>query len=313
MIESGLTVFAGNSNRALADEICEYLDVPLGDATVKRFPDNEVNVKVNIDVRGTDVFVLQSTSPPVNDHLMELLILVDCLKRSSASRITAVIPYFGYARQDRKDEGRTPISAKLVANLLTSAGVDRVLTVDLHAAQIQGFFDIPVDHLYARKVITKHFRSLSLADPVVVSPDVGGVRLARAYAKRLDASLAVFDKRRVSPDTAEIGFLIGDVQGKTVILADDQISTAGTICEAAKVVREKGARDVYFSATHPVFCGPALERLREVQPRQIVVTNTIPAPGGADIPGFKQLSVAQLLGEAIRRIHYNKSVSSLFV
>jgi ribose-phosphate pyrophosphokinase len=311
MLEAGLTVFTGNSNQALAREICDYIDVPLGDAVISRFPDSEISVKVNMDVRGTDVYIVQSTCPPVNDHLMEMLVLADCLKRASAKRISAVIPYFGYARQDRKDEGRTPISAKLVANLLVSAGVDRVLTIDLHAAQIQGFFDIPVDHLYARTVITSYFKSLDLASPVVVSPDVGGIRLARSYAKVIGAELAVVDKRRTSPESTETGFVIGDVKGKTAILADDLISTAGTICQAARVVMDRGAESVYICATHPVFCGPAVERLREVSARGVVVTNTIPVDH-PEIPKFRVLSVAQLLGEAIRRIHHNKSVSSLF-
>jgi ribose-phosphate pyrophosphokinase len=311
MLEAGLTVFTGNSNRNLAREICDYIDVPLGDAVISRFPDGEISVKVNMDVRGTDVYIVQSTCPPVNDHLMEMLVLADCLKRASAKRISAVIPYFGYARQDRKDEGRTPISAKLVANLLVSAGVDRVLTIDLHAAQIQGFFDIPVDHLYARTVITSYFKSLGLASPVVVSPDVGGIRLARSYAKVIGAELAVVDKRRTSPESTEMGFVIGDVKGKTAILADDLISTAGTICQAARGVMEQGADSVYICATHPVFCGPAVDRLREVNARGVVVTNTIPVDH-PEIPKFRVLSVAQLLGEAIRRIHHNKSVSSLF-
>ncbi|MCZ6689229.1 MAG: ribose-phosphate pyrophosphokinase [Planctomycetota bacterium] len=312
MLETGLTIFAGNSNLELANEICRYLDLPLGAATVGRFPDNEINVKLDVDVRGTDAFVIQSTCPPVNDHLMELLILIECLVRSSARRVTAVIPYYGYARQDRKDESRTPITAKLVANLLESAGANRVLTMDLHAAQIQGFFDIPVDHLYARPVMTKHFKSLNLDDPVVVSPDVGGIRLARGYSKVLGARLAVVDKRRVSPDSTEIGFVIGDVEGRTAILADDLVSTGGTIAEAAKIVKEKGAKEVYISATHPVFCGNAVERLASVNASGIVVTNSIPISTAKELSGLTQLSVAGLFGEAIRRIHQSKSVSSLF-
>ena len=312
MLETGLTVFAGNSNPVLAKEICHYLDVPLGNATVTRFPDNEINVKVNIDVRGTDSFVIQSTCPPVNDHLMEMLILIECLRRSSVKSVTAVIPYFGYARQDRKDESRTPITAKLVANLLASAGTNRVVTIDLHAAQIQGFFDIPVDHLYARPVITHYLKDLSLHDPVVVSPDVGGIRLARAYSKVLGARLAVFDKRRVSPEATEVGFVIGEVEGMTAILADDLISTGATMAEAAKVVREKGAKEILILATHPVLCGNAVENINSANAREVVVTDTIPVPAELKIPGLKALSVASLLGEAIRRIHQNKSVSSLF-
>ncbi len=312
MLETGLTIFAGNSNLELAKEICRYLDLPLGAATVGRFPDNEINVKLDVDVRGTDAFVIQSTCPPVNDHLMELLILIECLVRSSARRVTAVIPYYGYARQDRKDESRTPITAKLVANLLEAAGANRVLTMDLHAAQIQGFFDIPVDHLYARPVMTKHFKGLNLDDPVVVSPDVGGIRLARGYSKVLGARLAVVDKRRVSPESTEIGFVIGDVEGRTAILADDLVSTGGTIAEAAKIVREKGAKEVYISATHPVFCGNAVERLASAHASGIVVTNSIPISTAKELSGLTQLSVAGLFGEAIRRIHQSKSVSSLF-
>lgn len=312
MLDTGLTVISGNSNRALAEEICRYLEIPLGDASVGRFPDNEVSVKLDVDVRGTDAFVIQSTCPPVNDHLMEMLILIECLVRASAQRITAVIPYFGYARQDRKDESRTPITAKLVANILESAGANRVLTVDLHAAQIQGFFGIPVDHLYARPVITKHFKSLELEDPVVVSPDVGGIRLARGFAKVLGARLAVVDKRRTGPGETEIGFVIGDVEGRTAILADDMISTGGTIADAVRIVREKGAREVYVSSTHPVFCGNAAEKIAKAEAKGVVVTNTIPLPTAGEIPGLKQLSVAPLLGEAIRRIHQSKSVSSLF-
>jgi ribose-phosphate pyrophosphokinase len=269
-------------------------------------------VKLNEDVRGTDAYVIQSTCPPVNDHLMELLILIECLVRASAKRVTAVVPYFGYARQDRKDESRTPITAKLVANCLTSAGANRVLTIDLHAAQIQGFFDIPVDHLYARPVITGYFNSLRLKDPVVVSPDVGGIRLARAYARLLGARLAVVDKRRTGPAASEFGFVIGDVENRTAILADDMISTGGTIADAARVVREKGAREVYISSTHPVFCGGAEEKIAGAKAKEIVVTNTVPVGAAREIPGFKQLSVASLLGEAIRRINQSKSVSSLF-
>lgn len=312
MLDTGLTVISGNSNRGLAEEICRYLDIPLGDASVGRFPDNEISVKLNVDVRGTDAFVIQSTCPPVNDHLMEMLILIECLVRASAQRITAVVPYFGYARQDRKDESRTPITAKLVANILEAAGANRVLTIDLHAAQIQGFFGIPVDHLYARPVITKHFKSLHLEDPVVVSPDVGGIRLARGYAKVLGARLAVVDKRRTGPDETEIGFVIGDVKGRTAILSDDMISTGGTISEAARIVLEKGAKEVYITSTHPVFCGNAVEKIAQVGAKGVVVTNTIPLGSAKEIPGLKQVSVAPLLGEAIRRIHQSKSVSSLF-
>jgi len=258
--DSPLLVFSGKSNRPLAERICNYLGIPLGDALVDRFPDGETQVKIQADVRGADVFLVQSTCPPVNDHLMELLIMIDALKRASAARITAVVPYFGYARQDRKDEGRVPISAKLVANLIQASGANRVLTIDLHAAQIQGFFDIPLDHLYAIRVFAKYVRKLDLPDIVVASPDVGGMKTAWSYAKRLNARLAVVEKRRTSPEAVETGFVIGDVEDKNVILVDDLIATGGTIAKASRVIREKGAREVYIMATHAVFCGRAVGR-----------------------------------------------------
>jgi ribose-phosphate pyrophosphokinase len=309
-----LQVFTGNANLELAKRVCARLELPLGEAVVSRFPDGEIDVKIKEDVRNRDVFILQPTCPPVNDSLMELLLLVDTVRRASASRVTAVIPYFGYARKDRKDEGRVPISAKLVANLITRAGVDRVVCVDLHAPQIQGFFDIPVDHLYASPVLVEHFRRKGLADITdgcIVAPDVGGIKQARAYAKMLGLSLAIVDKRRVSPDQAKAVHVIGEVQGKRCILVDDMISTGGTISEAANALRENGATEVHVSAAHGVFCGPAKERLEAAPINSIVVTDTIPknsmTPRGATV-----LSVGDLLGEAILRIHQGRSVSKLF-
>ena len=309
-----LLVFSGNANAALAKRVCARLELPLGDAAVKRFPDGEIDVKINDDVRNGDVFVVQPTCPPVNDSLMELLLLVDTFRRASASRVTAVIPYFGYARKDRKDEGRVPISAKLVANLITRAGVDRVLCLDLHAPQIQGFFDIPVDHLYASPVLVEHFRRHRLhdiADGCIVAPDVGGIKQARAYAKMLGLSLAIVDKRRVSPDQAKAVHVIGDVAGKRCILVDDMISTGGTISEAAFALRENGATEVHVAAAHGVFCGPAKERLEKAPIDSIVVTDTIPQ-NSMTPRGVTVLSVGDLLGDAILRIHQGRSVSKLF-
>jgi ribose-phosphate pyrophosphokinase len=306
-------VFTGTAHPKLAEKIAAYLGIRLGDATVGRFPDGEINVKINEDVRGNDVFVVQPTCPPVNDNLMEALILIDCLRRASAGRITAVFPYFGYARKDRKDEGRVPISAKLVANLVVSAGVDRVLALDLHAPQIQGFFDIPVDHLFSAAVMVRHLKELSLKDIVIVAPDVGGIKMARAYAKSLGAGLAIVDKRRISPESAEAMHVIGEVKGKTVVLVDDMISTAGTITEAAKSVAAHGAKEVWVCATHAVLCGPAAARLSAAPVRSIVVTDTIPPSLTAGVKNLEVLTISELLGEAIRRIHVSESVSSLFL
>jgi ribose-phosphate pyrophosphokinase len=308
-----LQVFTGTAHPELARKIASYLGIEVGRAAVGRFPDGEINVKIDDDVRGKDVFVVQPTCPPVNDNLMEFLILIDCLVRSSAGRITAVFPYFGYARKDRKDEGRVPISAKLVANMVAASGVDRVLALDLHASQIQGFFDIPVDHLYASPVMVRHLRSLGLRDLVVVAPDVGGIKMARAYAKSLGAGLAIVDKRRVSPEAAEAVHVIGDVGGKTVVLVDDMISTAGTITEASKAVSAHGAREVYIGATHAVLCGPAVQRLSGAPVRGIFVTDTIPPSVAAGVKNLQVLTISELLGEAIRRIHESQSVSSLFL
>lgn len=305
-------LFAGNSNRPLAQRIAEKLGCTLGNAVVGRFPDGEVSVKLNDHVRGADVFVVQSTCPPVNENLMELLVMIDCLRRASARRITAVIPYFGYARQDRKDDSRVPITAKLVANLLATAGVDRVITIDLHSAQIQGFFDIPVDHLYAAgTVILRHVReALPREGVVVVSPDVGSIKLARALSKRLNARLATVDKRRISATETEVGFVIGRVRGMHALIADDMISTAGSITDAVAVVRKKGARDVTLAATHPVLCGPAIGRLKAARVREVIVTDTVPVVHPPS--NMAVVTVAGLLAQAMHRVHCNESVSTLF-
>ncbi|UCD27666.1 MAG: ribose-phosphate pyrophosphokinase [Planctomycetota bacterium] len=312
--DAGLKIFGGTSNPALVEEIGQSLGVTVGKAKIGHFPDGETIIKLEDDVRGRDCFVVQSTCPPVNENLMELLIFCDSLRRASARRITAVIPYFGYARQDRKAEGRTPITAKLVANLISESGAHRVLAMDLHAEQIQGFFDLPVDHLAALPVIVKHIEGLNITDSVVVSPDVGNVKTATAYARRLGAELAVLDKRRLGGDSIVTSRVIGDVKGKTVLIFDDMITTAGTATEAVKILRENGARKFVLAATHAVFAEAALERIKEAQIDQICVTNTIPV--SADVcrrmPRLKVLSVATLLGEAIKRIHLNQSVSALF-
>lgn len=310
-----LKIFTGNSNSALAQKICNYLDIPLGDAYLGRFPDGEIDVKVNEDIRGADVFLVQSVCPPVNENLMELLILIDCIKRASAARITAVIPYYGYARKDRKDEGRVPITAKLVANLITKAGVDRVLAMDLHAAQIQGFFDLPVDHIYAFPVLANYYKELEIPDAVVVSPDVGGIKIAKAYSKKLNIRMAVVDKRRIGPEETEIGFVIGEVEGKNVIMIDDIIATGGSIAQAARVLKDKGAKDIYVGTTHAILCGSAAEKLAAAPIKEIAITDTVPLNDRAKSLGkkIKVLTIAELLGEAIRRIHTNQSVSALFV
>lgn len=310
-----LKIFAGNANIALAKDICDYLSIPLGNAYVGRFPDGEIDLKVNEDVRGADVFLVQPTCPPVNENLVELLVFIDCLSRASAARITAVLPYYGYARKDRKDEGRVPITAKLVANLITKAGADRVLTVDLHAAQIQGFFDIPVDHLMAFPVLSEYFGGLMSEDMVVVTPDVGGIKLARNYSKKLGVKMAIVDKRRVGPEETEVGFIIGDVANKNVIMVDDLIATGGSISQASQILKEKGAKDIYVGATHPVFCGSAVEKLASAPIKEIVVTDTIPLNDKAKGLGekIKVLTISKLLGDAIMRIHRHESVSSLFV
>ncbi len=312
---NGLKVFGGSSNPALTQKICRYLGVGIGQVRIDQFPDGELIVKLDDDVRGRDVFVIQSTCHPVNRNLMELLLFIDCLRRASARRITAVLPYFGYARQDRKDEGRVPISAKLVANLITQAGVDRLLTMELHAAQIQGFFDIPVDHLSSEPVFSSYFQRTITEEVVLVSPDVGNVKRARVYAQHLEGDLAVIDKRRISGSEAIVQNIIGDVRDKHVLMIDDMIATGGTICEAAKLVKGFGAKRVTVGATHPVLCGPAIERLTDAPVDSLVVSDTIPLNGKTAF-GDKKIEVlglSELLGEAIRRIHRDESVSSLFL
>lgn len=309
-------VFSGNSNLQLARDICTYLERPLSRAEVGRFSDGEINVEIGENARGIDCFLVQSTCTPTNDHLMELLVMIDALKRASAGSITAVIPYYGYARQDRKVAPRTPITAKLVADLLTAAGADRVLSMDMHAGQIQGFFNIPFDHLYAAPVLIDHLRT-QVTDPdevVIVSPDAGGVERARAYSKRLGASLAIVDKRRAKANVAEVMHLIGDVEGKHAVLLDDMIDTAGTLTSAATALVEKGAKRVSAYAVHPVFSGPAIERLEASVIDEVIVTDTIPLAEKARACGkIKAMSVAKLFGEAIHRIHSADSLSSLFV
>ncbi len=311
MSERGLQLIAGNACPQLADEIALELGIDRTAARVARFPDGEIDVRIDSNVRGGDVFIVQSTCPPVNDNLMELLLLIDAARRASADRITAVIPYYGYARKDRKDEGRVPITAKLTANLLVEAGAQRVLTVDLHAAQIQGFFDIPVDHLYSAPVLASHFRNQRLPDLTVVAPDVGSSKMARGYAGRLGGELAIVDKRRVSAEDIEIGAVIGEVEGRNVLLIDDMISTAGSITEAAKLCKDKGATSVRIAATHGVLCGPARERLRAAPVEEIVLTDTIPVdPTGLD--KLTVLSIAPLLAEAVMRVHREQSISAIF-
>lgn len=310
-----LQIFSGSASTELCKRVCDKLSVKPGNVYLGRFPDGEIDIKINEDVRGADVFVVQSTSTPSNDNLMELLIIMDCLKRASAGRITAVLPYFGYARQDRKAEGRVPITAKLVANLLTTAGANRVLTIDLHAAQIQGFFDIPVDHLYATPVMIDYLRRMKLVKEnlVVVSPDVGGIKMARAYAKKLDADLAIVDKRRIGSKKIEVMHIIGKVGGKNALLVDDMISTGTTISEAAVELRAKGAKNIYACATHAVLADAALEKLSKAKFKEVIFADTIALDKSKVRPFIKILSMANLLGEAIKRIHNSESVSSLFV
>lgn len=307
-----LKIFSGNANLELSIEICRYLGIPLGQAEVTTFSDGETSVHIEENVRGGDVFVIQPTCPPVNHNLMELLTLIDALNRSSARRITAVIPYFGYARQDRKVKPRVPISAKLVSNLISIAGVDRVLTMDLHAGQIQGFFDIPVDHLFAAPVIIDYFKNKGLKDGLIVSPDAGGVERARAFAKRLKFQMAIIDKRRGEEDLSGAVNIIGEVKDKEAIIVDDIIDTANTLIQAAQVLLDKGARKVCASCTHPVFSGQVVERIEGSGVEEVVVTNTIPL-GEKRSKRIVCLSIAELLGEAIKRIHTESSVSSLFV
>jgi ribose-phosphate pyrophosphokinase len=309
-----LKLFSGSAHPALAQEIAEFLGVSMGHARLQRFPDTECSFQIDENIRGTDVFVVQPTCVDVDRSIMELCVMIDAFRRSSASRITAVIPYYGYARQDRKDKPRVPISAKLVANLLSAAGANRVLTMDLHKAQIQGFFDIPVDHLFAAPVIVDYCSRLAFPNLTIVSPDAGGAERARAYAKRLDAELAIIDKRRSDDGTAEVMNVVGDVTGRTCIIQDDIIDTAGTIVKAATALKENGAERVLACAVHGVLSGPAIDRLEAAPIDQIIITNTIPLNGErARCTKIKVLSVARLLGQAIRSIHEETSVSSLFV
>ncbi len=306
-------LFTGRANVQLAQRICDHLEVPLGRGRTELFPDGELMVRIDEDVRGRDCFIIQPTCHPINSHLMELFIWIDTLRRASAGRVTAVIPYFGYARQDRKDEGRTPITAKLVANLLERAGADRVVAVDLHAAQVQGFFDIPVDHLNAGPVVAKWIRGLKLGNRVFVSPDVGNVKRAQVYANMLGGEICIIDKRRKSATKIESKAIIGEVEGKNVLMVDDMITTAGTVVEAMKILKEQGVKDIYVAATHAVFAPPAMERLAEAPFTKLAITDTIPLGSRADAikDRLVELSVANLLGSAIERIHYNRSVSEL--
>ncbi len=307
-----LKIFSGNANLHLADEIAKYLGVSVGESKVSMFSDGEILVEINESVRGADVFVVQPTCAPVNENIMELLIVIDALKRASARRITAVIPYYGYARQDRKVRPRAPITAKLLANLITASGAMRVITMDLHAGQIQGFFDIPVDHLPGVPILAEYFLSKNFDNIIIVSPDIGGVTRARDMAGRLDTSLAIIDKRRDKPNESAIMNIIGDVNGKNVIMIDDIIDTAGTITQGAEALMERGAKEVYACCTHAVLSGPAIERLQKSALKEIVVTNTIPLPEHKAIDKIRVLSVAPLIGEAIIRIHEDLSVSKLF-
>lgn len=307
-----LKIFTGNANPELAQEIANYLGLELGDMHVSYFSDGEISVAINESVRGSDVFVIQPTCPPANKNVMELLIIIDALRRASARRICAVLPYYGYARQDRKLKARDPITAKLLANLITAAGATRVLAMDLHAGQIQGFFDIPVDHLLGVPILAEYFQSIGIKDPIVVSPDVGGVTRARDLASRLETSIAIIDKRRPQPNVSEVLHLVGDVKGKTAILVDDIIDTAGTIVKAAEALIDRGAKEVYACCTHPVLSGPARERLESSCIKELVVTNTIPVAPEKRFPGLKVLTVAPIFGESIIRIHEDLSVSKLF-
>jgi ribose-phosphate pyrophosphokinase len=308
-----LKVFSGNANVRLAKEICRRLKTRLGKISITTFSDGELYCQILENVRGKDVFLIQPTCSPVNDNILELLIMIDAFKRSSAARITTVVPYYGYARQDRKDKPRVPISSKLIADLLSSAGTDRILTMDLHAGQIQGFFDVPVDHLFAAPVLIDYLKTLKLPDLTILSPDAGGVERARAFAKRLDADLAIVDKRRVKPNEAEVMHVIGRVNGRTVVICDDMIDTAGTLVQTAKALRKKRAKRVLACATHAVLSGPAIDRLRDAPLEEIIITNTVPVNGSRILPNLTSLSVASLFAKAIRSIHEETSISNLFV
>ena len=308
-----LKVFSGSANPPLANEMCDHLAVPLGNVKLTRFSDGEVNFQILENVRGADVFIVQPTSPPVNENLMELLIMIDAFKRASAQRITAVIPYYGYARQDRKDRPRVPLSSKLVGDLLSAAGSQRLLTMDLHASQIQGFFNIPVDHLFANAIFLDHIAKMEVENLMVISPDAGGVERARAYAKRMGTSLAIIDKRRVAENEAEVMHIVGDVKGRNVIIVDDMIDTAGTLMRAIEALVREGARRVFTAATHAVLSGPAVQRIDKSDFESVLVTNTIHLVEEKRVPKIKIVSVAPLLGEAIKSIHEETSVSKLFI
>ncbi|MBW3569649.1 MAG: ribose-phosphate pyrophosphokinase [Gemmatimonadetes bacterium] len=304
-------LLAGTANRPLAEEIARELEYPLGEVTIKKFADGEIFVRIDENVRGRDLFIIQSTTAP-GDNIIELLLLIDAARRASAARIHAVVPYFGYARQDRKDQPRVAIGAKLMANMIAEAGADRLLSVDFHQHQIQGFFDIPVDHLYAAPVFTRYFREKRLTNLVVISPDVGSAKMARGFAKRLDATMGIIDKRRPAANVAEVMNVIGEVEGKDCLLSDDMIDTAGTMAEAAHALKNLGANDIYACATHALLSGPAVERLAAAPFTEIVVTDTVPVPREKRIPTLTVLSVGELIGRAIRYTHINESVSSLF-
>lgn len=312
-LDNGLKIFSGSSNPALAGAVCNYLGIPLGGAKISRFPDGEKVIRVEDNVRGRDCYVVQSTCNPVDENLVELLIYLDCLKRASASRVTAVIPYFGYARQDRKDEGRVPITAKLVANIIAAAGADRVLAIDLHAQQLQGFFDIPVDHLTGELVLSTYFKDKKIRNLTVVSPDVGNIKIAFRYAAKLGGDLAIVHKRRVSGSEVQAQEIIGEVKGRNVLMCDDIIATAGTVCSAAELVKERGAEKIYVGATHAVLAADALENIANAPIDEVVVTDTIPQPKDEGRrTKIIVLSVADMIGEAIKRIHRSESISELF-
>jgi ribose-phosphate pyrophosphokinase len=304
-------MLSGTANRPLADEIARSLGIPLGEVEIRRFADGEIFVRIDENVRGRDLFIVQPTTPP-GDNIVELLLLIDAARRASAARITAVVPYFGYARQDRKDQPRVAIGAKLMTNMIEAAGADRVLGVDFHQHQLQGFFDIPVDHLYAAPVITRYFREKQLVEPVVVAPDVGAAKMARGFAKRLGGTIGIIDKRRPTANVSEVLHVIGDVEGRDCLLADDMIDTAGTMAEAVRALKGRGARDVYCCATHALFSGPAIERLADSPVKEVVVTNTVPVAQEKLFPQLTVLSVGNLIAKAIRFTHSNESVSSLF-
>ena len=309
---NSLCILGGNANEALTKSICKHLGIKQYKMSVKRFSDGETMVKIGDNVRGKDVFVIQPTCPPVNDNLMELLIILDALRRASAQRITAVIPYFGYARQDRKDQPRVPITAKLVANILDGAGANRVLTLDLHAGQIQGFFDIPLDHLYAVDVFLEYFKKLKTNNLVVVSPDVGGIKMARAYAKKFHAGLAIVDKRRMTPESTEVMHILGEVEGKNVIMVDDIIATGSSLCEAAKALKKSGAKKIYAAISHGVLSANAVDKINKSDIDTLIITDSIPLPKNKKSKKIKVISVGKLFAEAIKRIHFEKSISVLF-